>query len=188
MSAAQVKELRERTGAGIMDTKRALDEAGGDVDKAIEILRKQGLQVADKKSGRTAAEGLIYSYIHGNGRYGALVEINCETDFVARTEDFQQLARDVALHIVGAAPSPQYVSFDEVPADELEAGIKEYGDEKTFRESVVLLDQPFIKQPSMTIEEVVREVIGKVGENIVIRRFARFALGETVEEETGSDE
>lgn len=186
MSTAQVKELRDRTGAGIMDSKRALEEAGGDLEKASEILRKQGLAVADKKSGRTAAEGLIYSYIHGNGRYGALIEINCETDFVARTDDFQQLARDVALHVVGSATPPRYVTYDEIPADEREAGIKEFGDEKTFRESVVLMEQPFIKQPGVNVEQVVREVIGKVGENIVVRRFSRFALGETVAEETGT--
>lgn len=186
MSAAQVKELRDRTGAGIMDSKRALEEAGGDVEKARKILRKQGLAVADKKSGRTAAEGLVYSYIHGNGRYGALIEINCETDFVARTEDFQQLARDVALQVVGAATPPRYVTNDEVSAEDLEAGVKEFGDEKTFRENAVLMEQPFIKQPGVTVEQLVREVIGKVGENIVVRRFTRYALGETQTEETGA--
>lgn len=185
MSAALVKELRERTGSGIMDCRRALDEAGGDLEKAAELLRQKGLASADKKRGRTAAEGLIASYIHNNGRYGALVEINCETDFVARTDDFQQLVSDIALHIVGMRP--RYTSEDEISDDERQAGIKEFGDEKRFIEETVLLRQGFVKDPGTTVEEVVRDAIGKLGENIVIRRFARFELGETVEDDESGE-
>lgn len=182
MSAALVKELRERTGAGIMDCRVALDETGGDIEKAMELLRQKGLASADKKSGRTAAEGLVVSYIHNNGRFGALVEINCETDFVARTDDFQQLANDIALHIVGLRP--KYVQADDISDEEMAAGIKEFGDEKRFLDETVLMRQGFVRNPGVTVEEIIREAIGKLGENIVVRRFARFELGETVDTET----
>lgn len=170
-----------------MDCRRALEEAGGDLDKAAELLRQKGLASADKKRGRTAAEGLIGSYIHNNGRYGALVEINCETDFVARTDDFQQLVADIALHVVGMRP--RFVTEDEISEEEREAGVKEFGDEKRFLDETVLLRQGFVKDPGTPVEEVVRDAIGKLGENIVIRRFARFELGETIADgESGEDE
>lgn len=182
MSAALVKELRERTGAGIMDCRVALDESGGDIEKAMDFLRQKGLASADKKSGRTAAEGLIVSYIHNNGKFGALVEINCETDFVARTDDFQQVANDIALHIVGMRP--RFVREEDISESEMEAGKEEFGDEKRFLNETVLLRQGFVRDPGRPIEEVIREAIGKLGENIVVRRFARFELGETVDTET----
>lgn len=182
MSAALVKELRERTGAGIMDCRLALDETGGDIDKAMEVLREKGLASADKKTGRTAAEGLVVSYIHNNGKFGALVEINCETDFVARTDDFQQLANDIALHVVGLRP--RYVQDDDVSNEAMAAGKDEFGDEKRFLNEVVLMRQGFVRDPGRSVEEVIREAIGKLGENIVVRRFARFELGETVDTET----
>src|SRR5919106_961898 len=143
ISADAVKELRDRTGAGFMDCKRALEEAGGDIDKAVQLLREQGLASAEKKSGRRAAEGLIVSYIHGNNRFGSLVELNCETDFVARTESFQQLAQDIALHVVGLGP--RYVSDDDIPDDERAAGIEEYGSENAFLNATVLNRQPFVR-------------------------------------------
>lgn len=164
ISTAAVKELRELTGAGIMDCKRALIQAGGNKDKAIEILKEQGIARAEKKSERVASQGLVESYIHGGGRIGVLVEVNCETDFVARTEAFKDLVHDIAMQI--AAQNPKYISEDEVPeGEEIDA------------EQDILLKQPFIKNPSQNIGQLVTEAVAKIGENIKIRRFARFELG-----------
>ena len=174
ISAAQVKELRDLTGAGIMECKRALTETDGDLKKAEAIINQQGLAKADKKSGRSASEGVIEPYVHG-GRIGALVEINCETDFVARTDDFKSLAHDVAMQV--AAMSPRYVSEDEVSDADWGALEEEFGDRKAATGAVVLLEQPFIKDSKVKIGDLVRSSIGKLGENIVIRRFARFEVG-----------
>ena len=182
MSATQVRELRDRTGAGIMDCKRALDEAGGDLDKAVHLLREQGLASAERKSGRKAAEGLVVAYIHGNNRFGSLVELNCETDFVARTDDFTKLANDIALHIVGMAP--RYVSEDDISDEERAAGIEEFGSENAFLDATVVTRQAFVRDGSVTIGEMIREAIGRIGENIVLRRFVRFELGETASDDT----
>jgi elongation factor Ts len=175
ISANQVKELRQLTGAGIMDCKRALEETNGDVPRATAFLRQQGLATAEKKSGRTALQGVVEPYIHAGGRIGALVEVNCETDFVARTADFRELAHDLALHI--AASSPRVVSEEQLPVSELAAMEKEYGDRGKVLEAVCLLDQPFVKDPKRTVRDLVRDNIAKLGENIVVRRFARFELG-----------
>ncbi|MEK6606997.1 MAG: translation elongation factor Ts [Myxococcota bacterium] len=194
ISAATVKELRERTGAGMLDCKKALEECAGDTEKAIDYLRKKGLAAAAKKAGRTAKEGLVYSYIHMN-RVGVLIEVNCETDFVARTPDFQQVVKEIALQI--AATSPQVLARDDVPAAEVarerevrEAQAKASGKpdgvvakivegqlEKWFRE-ICLLEQPWIREDKKSIGDLLKETIAKVGENCVIRRFARFELGE----------
>lgn len=163
VSAQKVKELREQTGAGIMDCKRALEAAGGDTAKAAEILKKQGLARAAKKAERVAGQGVIDAYIHAGGRIGAMVEINCETDFVARTDDFRRLVHDIAMQV--AATSPKVVG------NEPDLDTSNLGEEE------ILLKQPFIKDPSTTIEELVKNSIARVGENIVIRRFARFELG-----------
>ena len=179
ISAAQVKELRDLTGAGIMECKRALTETGRAVRKAEAIIVQQGLAKADKKSGRSASEGVIEPYVHG-GRIGALVEINCETDFVARTEDFKTLAHDIAMQV--AAMAPRYVSEDEINDADWAKLEEEFSDRKAAVAAVVLLEQPFIKNPSTTVGELIKEQIGKLGENIVVRRFARFALGEEPEE------
>ncbi|NLC47400.1 MAG: translation elongation factor Ts [Firmicutes bacterium] len=193
-----VKELRERTGAGMMDCKKALTETGGDIEKAIEYLREKGLAAAAKKAGRIAAEGLVDSYIHPGGRVGVLVEVNCETDFVAKTEDFQNLVKDIAMQI--AAAKPEYVRREEIPADVLEkekaiyrAQALEEGKpekivdrivegrlEKYYKE-VCLLEQPFIKDPDKDVQTIVNEAIAKIGENISVRRFARFERGEGLE-------
>jgi elongation factor Ts len=165
ITAAAVKELREQTGAGIMDCKRALQETQGDLKKATEILRQQGLARAEKKSERVAVQGLVESYIHGGGRIGVLVEVNCETDFVARTEEFRTLVHDIAMQI--AAQNPRFVSEDEVPADAV------FED----NEQPVLLKQPFIKNPGLTIGQMITNAVAKIGENIKVRRFARFELG-----------
>lgn len=179
----KIKELRERTGAGIMDCKRALEESGGDLGRAEEILRKQGIASASKKANRTANQGLIIPYIHG-GRIGVLLELNCETDFVARTEDFQTLGRDIAQHIVGMAP--QYIRADEIPADirERERRIHDGSDEEVDRK-LVLLAQPYVRDPKTTIGEMIHQAIGKLGENIVVRRFTRYELGEAVAADQG---
>jgi elongation factor Ts len=182
VSTALVKELRERTGAGVMDCKRALEEAGGSIDRAIELLRQQGLSKAEKKAGREARQGLVESYVH-QGRIGVLVELNCETDFVARTDDFKALARELALQVAGT--SPQFVSVDEISDAERQVGLKDHGSEKAFIEATVLLAQPALRQPSRTVEELVRDAIAKIGENIVVRRFVRFELGETGSNNTG---
>ncbi|ADQ06660.1 translation elongation factor Ts [Caldicellulosiruptor kronotskyensis 2002] len=198
ITAEMVKELREKTGAGMMDCKKALEDAGGDMDKAIELLRERGLAKAAKKASRVAAEGIVESYIHGNGRIGVLVEINCETDFVARNEEFRQFAKDIAMQI--AAANPKYVSREEVPLDVIEkekAILRQQalnegkpenvvdriveGRLEKFFEEVCLLEQPWIKNPDMKIKDLLTEKIAKIGENIVIRRFARFERGEGIE-------
>jgi elongation factor Ts len=175
ITTAMIKELRERTGAGIMDAKRALEEAGGDMERAAEILRQQGLARAARIAGRATGQGLVHAYIHGGGRIGALIEVNCETDFVARTDIFKQLVHDLAMQV--AATAPRYVSVEDIPPDVLEEGIQEAGSRDKFLQQVVLLAQPFIKDPSKTVEEVIQEAIARLGENIRVRRFARFELG-----------
>ncbi len=164
VSPAAVKELRELTGAGMLDCKSALEEAGGDFDKAKDILRKKGIAMAAKKAERATAEGLVQTYLHHDGRLGALVEINCETDFVARTEDFSKLAQDVALQV--AATNPTYVASEDIPKGT-------DGDAK----QLCLLLQPFVRDESMTVVDMVKETVRKTGENIRIRRFSRFELG-----------
>ena len=165
LSVATIKELRERTGAGIMDCKRALEETSGDMDKAEELLTRQGIASAVKKATRSTEEGIVESYIHSGGRIGVLIEVNCETDFVARTDDFKELAHDIAMQV--AAMSPSYVSSDDVPD----------GEDADSAETV-LMCQPFIKDPSKSVQDLVNEGIGKLGENIRVRRFTRFSLGE----------
>jgi len=201
ISAKLVKELRDVTGAGMMDCKKALSETNGDKDKAVEWLRQKGIASAEKKSGRTAAEGAIGSYIHTGARVGVLVEVNCETDFVARGEIFQELIRNVAMQIA-ACPSVDYVKVDDIPSEVAErekqiemgrddlAGKKEEMKEKIVAgrigkrlKEMALLDQPYIKDSAMTVEEMVKQVAGKVGENIQVRRFVRFTLGEGIEVE-----
>jgi elongation factor Ts len=198
VTAQLVKELRERTGAGMMDCKKALTETDGDLEKAIELLREKGLAAAAKKAGRIAAEGLVESYIHPGGRVGVLVEVNCETDFVAKTDDFQTLVRDIAMQI--AAARPEYVRREEVPAEILEKEkeiykvqaleegkpekivhkIVEGRVEKYFKEAC-LLEQPFIKDPDKTVQTLINEAIARIGENISVRRFVRFERGEGLE-------
>ncbi|HCF61310.1 MAG TPA: translation elongation factor Ts [Myxococcales bacterium] len=198
VTADKVKELREKTGAGMMDCKKALVDNEGDIAKSIEWLRQKGLAKAATKAGRAAAEGAVGSYIHMGGKIGVLVEVNCETDFVARTEDFQQVVKDVAMQI--AALSPKYVRREEVPAEEVEkekeiyrAQLKESGKpekawdkivegklDKFFSE-VCLLEQPFAKDQNKTVKQMIDEAIAKTGENIQVRRFARFQLGEGLE-------
>ncbi|OGN87433.1 MAG: translation elongation factor Ts [Chloroflexi bacterium GWC2_73_18] len=194
ISAATVKELRERTGAGFMDCKRALEESDGDLEKAAAVLRERGLAAAARKSGREAREGLITSYIHPGGRLGALVEVNCETDFVARNEEFQRLSRDLAMQVAGLAP--QYVSVASIPAEITAARRAEFlADEAVARKpehvreqivagqlakwhrQVVLVEQPF-RDTEMTVRELINERIALLGENVVVRRFVRYALGE----------
>lgn len=172
----QVRALRDATGAGIMDSKRALEESDGNIEKAKEILRQQGLARAGKKSDRSALQGLVEPYIHGGGRIGALVEINCETDFVARTPDFQSLAHDVAMQV--AAIPPRYISVDDVPEADIPALEKEFGSKEEAFKQVVLLEQAFIKDAKKTIADLIKEGISKLGENIVVSRFSRFELGE----------
>jgi elongation factor Ts len=166
VSVEIIRALRERTSAGVMDCKRALQEANGDLDKAEQILTKKGIASAARKASRATEEGLIESYIHSGGRIGVLVEINCETDFVARTEDFKGLAHDVAMQI--AAMAPLYVDAEDIPEGENGAGNQE----------AILMQQPFIKDPTRTIRDLVNETIGRLGENIRVRRFSRFSLGE----------
>jgi elongation factor Ts len=175
VTANQVKELREKSGAGIMECKRALEQVEGDIAKAIDLLKQQGLAKADKKTGRAASQGLIEPYIHGAGRIGAIVEVNCETDFVARTPEFRDLAHNLAMQV--AATSPSYVSIGHVPAGAWADLETEHGDREKAAAAVVLLEQPFIKDPKLTIRDLIRERIGKLGENIVVRRFARFEVG-----------
>lgn len=185
ITASQVKELRDMTGAGIMESKRALEETGGNIEKAVNLLKQQGLAKADKKSGRSALEGVIEPYIHGAGRIGAMVEVNCETDFVARTDDFKNLAHDLAMQV--AATSPLYVSADDVPEEAFKALEEEYGSREKALEAVTLLDQPFIKDAKVTIRDLIREHIGKLGENIQVRRFARFEVGADQPEDSTSE-
>lgn len=167
MSLNAIKELRELTNCGIIDCKKALEQAGGDLSKAKDILREKGLQMALKKASRAANEGRIEAYIHNGSRIGVLVEVNCETDFVARNDAFIQFAKDLAMHI--AAMAPQYVKKADVPADVL-AGIDP--------EAVCLLEQPFVKDASRSIQDLLNELVAKTGENIVIGRFARYKIGE----------
>ena len=198
ITAALVKELRERTGAGMMDCKKALSATDGDLEKAIDFLREKGLAAAAKKAGRVAAEGLVEAYIHGGGRIGVLVEVNCETDFVAKTDAFKELVKDIAMHI--AATNPSYLKREEVPTAELEheqavlaeqarnEGKPEKIIEKMvagrivkYYKEVCLMEQPFVKDPDKTISDLITESIAKIGENISIRRFTRYQLGEGIE-------
>jgi elongation factor Ts len=185
MSTSLVKELREKTGAGIMECKRALDESGGNIDKAVEILREQGVAKAGKKAGREARQGLVATYIHAGGRIGGMVEVNCETDFVARTDDFKTLARDLAMQVV--AMNPRYVSEAEISSDERAAGVAMHGSEKSFLENEVLLSQTFIKDSRRTMHELVQDAVAKMGENIVVRRAVRFEVGETSGEDAANE-
>ena len=201
ITAEMVKELRERTGAGMMDCKKALNECNGNMDKAIDFLREKGLAAAAKKAGRVAAEGIVESYIHGGGRIGVLLELNCETDFVAKTEGFKSLAKDIAMQI--AAANPAYVSRSEVPASIIEherdilrvqalnegkpAHIVEKmidGRVEKYYKEVCLLEQPFIKDPDKTVTQLITESISKIGENIAVRRFTRYQLGEGIEKKS----
>ena len=198
-TAAQVKELRDKTGAGMMDCKAALDEANGDLEKAVELLRKKGLAQAAKRAGRIAKDGIIGHYIHMGGKVAVLVEVNCETDFVARTDDFQKLAKELAMHI--AAASPAYVKRDDVPANILDKEKEIYraqfagqnkpahviekiveGKLDSFYSQVCLLDQPSVRDPNVTIKQMVAATTAKTGENVTITRFVRFKLGETASE------
>ncbi len=199
--AALVKELREKTGAGMMDCKRALADAGGDFERAVVLLREKGLAAAAKKAGRIAAEGVVDSYIHLGGRIGVLVEVNCETDFVARTDDFREFVRDVAMQI--AAANPRYLSREDVPPDVIEKEkeilknqalnegkparviekIVEGRVEKFYKENC-LLEQAYIRDPDLTITDLLKEKIAKIGENISIRRYVRFEMGEGLEKKS----
>jgi elongation factor Ts len=198
VTAQMVKELRERTGAPMMDCKTALTETQGDMEKAVDFLRKKGLAAAAKKAGRIAAEGAVGSYIHGGGKLGVLVEVNCETDFVARTDGFQELVRDIAMHI--AAAEPRFVRREEVTEDVLAREREIFRDqalasgkpanvvekivtgkmEKYYAE-YVLLEQPFVKDSDKTVGQLITEKVAKIGENIQVRRFVRFKLGEGIE-------
>ncbi|MGL5032738.1 MAG: translation elongation factor Ts [Microcystaceae cyanobacterium] len=202
ISAKQVKELRDKTGAGMMDCKKALGENNGDIEKSIEWLRQKGISSAEKKSGRTAAEGLVHSYIHFGGRIGVLVEVNCETDFVARGDRFKELVNDVAMQIA-ACPNVAYVKVEDIPPaivakeKEIESGRDDLGNKPdNIKEKIIqgriekrlnelsLVEQPFIKDQNITITELVKKAIAELGENIQIRRFIRFNLGEGIEKET----
>ena len=199
ITTEMIKELREATGAGILDCRKALVNADGDFEKAVDFLREKGVATAAKRSDRTASQGVIELYSHGDGRVGVMVEINCETDFVARSEDFRKLAHEIALQIAAAAP--HYIKEDEIPAEVLEheaeiarARAKEEGKPEAvmdkivagrlekFKDEVVLLRQAYIRDEELTTEKLVLETIGKTGENIVVRRFQRWELGESVAE------
>jgi len=201
ITAQMVKELRERTGAGMMDCKNALAETKGELEAAVDALRKRGLAAAAKKAGRVTAEGAVGSYIHAGGKIGVLVEVNCETDFVARTDDFQALVRDIAMQI--AAADPRFVRREEVTSDALEreraifreqalaSGKPEKvveriveGKMEKYYSEFVLLEQPFVKDPDKTVGQLIAEKVGKIGENIQVRRFARYKLGEGIEKRT----
>jgi elongation factor Ts len=169
----QVKELRERTGAGILDCKKVLEQANGDVNAALKLLRDRGLEVAKKKEARPTGEGRIETYVHPGNRVVAVVELNCETDFVGRNDAFVQLAKDIAMQI--AALNPQYLRKEDVPAEALQGA--EVTTPEKYYEEVVLLEQPFVKQPSVTIGQKIQDTIAKTGENIVVRRFARWEVG-----------
>ncbi|MEB3277259.1 MAG: translation elongation factor Ts [Cyanobacteriota bacterium] len=201
ISAKLVKDLRDKTGAGMMDCKKALAESNGDTEKAIEWLRQKGIASAEKKAGRTAAEGAVGSYIHTGARVGVLVELNCETDFVARGEQFQELLRNVAMQIA-ACPNVEYVTVDQIPAEvadkekAIEMGRDDLaGKPAAMKEKIVegrigkrlkelaLLEQPFIRDSSITVADMVKQVAGKLGENIQVRRFTRYTLGEGIEVE-----
>jgi elongation factor Ts len=171
ITAQMVKELRERTGAGIKECRDILEQTGGNINDAIEKLREKGMKVSDKVQGRETSEGRIEIYMHPGNRMAALVEVCCETDFVARTEDFITLSKEIALHI--AAVNPRYITVEEVPADSIPAGMKP----EKYYEEVVLLKQPFVKDPSQTIEDRIKSAVAKLRENVVIRRFVRFEIG-----------
>ncbi|MHB1361913.1 MAG: translation elongation factor Ts [Thermoleophilia bacterium] len=194
VSAKEVKELREQTGAGMMDCKKALSECSGNFDEAVKLLRTKGLADVAKRSGRTANEGLVDSYIHAGGKIGVLVEVNSETDFVARNDDFKAFVHDIAMHIAAAAPL--YISREDVPPVVVDAELAIYKDQaratgkpdnilekiatgklNKFFEQVCLLEQPFVKDDQLTVEQLLGAIVGKIGENIVIKRFARFELG-----------
>ncbi len=195
ISALTVKELREKTGAGIMDCKNALKEANGDMEKAVEILRKKGIAKAEKKASREVKDGLVHAYIHPGGKLGVLVEVNCETDFVAKTEDFQQFVHNLSMHI--AASNPMAIDRDTMPQDVVDREIRIYRDqakesgkpdsiaekiatgklEKFYSENV-LLEQPYIRDPDITVKDYLTNVVAKIGENIHIRRYVRYHIGE----------
>jgi elongation factor Ts len=198
ITAGMVKELRERTGAGMMECKQALADTGGDAEQAVDLLRKKGLAKAAKKSGRETTEGAVGAYIHAGGKIGVLVEVACETDFVAKTDEFQDFVRDLAMHVAGSSPVPLYVSRDDVPADAVAkereiftAQAAESGKPANVIDKIVdgrvnkylsevsLLEQPFVKDPDLTVGEVLTRQIAKLGENMEVRRFVRFQLGET---------
>ena len=200
MSLVLVKELREKTGAGLLDCQKALGEAGGDLEKAVRLLRERGLAKAAKRATRAATEGTVGAYIHPGGKIGVLIEVNCETDFVAKTPEFQQLVKDLGMQVAAAAP--RWVRREEVPAEELDAERAIYrkqaeqsgkpakviekiveGQLERFYKDTCLLDQPFIKQSDRAVGEVVQEAAGRFGENVTVSRFARFQLGETVAKE-----
>ncbi len=195
VTSQQVQELRRKTGAGVMDCKRALEESQGDLEKAALLLRKQGMARADARLSRPTTEGVVASYIHAGGKIGVLVELNCETDFVARTQEFQTLARNIAMHI--AAEQPQYVRREDIPAEVIEREKEVYrelairegrpervldqivqGRLKRFYSEACLLDQPYIRDDQMTIADLVKEAIARLGENIVVRRFIRYQVGQ----------
>jgi elongation factor Ts len=195
VSAGLVRDLRDRTGAGMMDCKRALSEVQGDLEKAIVYLREKGLAAAAKRAGRAAADGTVDAYIHAGGKIGVLIEVNCETDFVARTDDFRTLVRELAMQV--AAANPRYVRREDVPAEVLEQERSIYaaqaansgkpaavidkmvnGKVEKFFSEVCLLEQPFIKDPDKPVSQLVADAVAKMGENIIVRRFARFQLGE----------
>ena len=195
-NASAVKELREISGAGMMDCKRALDEAGNNIKKAMEVLRKSGVAKAQKKAGRSASDGMVLQYIHPGSKLGVLIEVNCETDFVAKTEDFQNMVKDIAMHI--AASGPIAVNKEDVPTDVLETEKEIYAEQARksgkpeniidkmiegrifkFYQENVLMEQSFVKDPNLTISDVLTEMVAKLGENIIIARFVRFQLGET---------
>ncbi|MCI0527679.1 MAG: translation elongation factor Ts [Nitrospira sp.] len=197
IDASQVKELRERTGAGIMECKQALAQTQGDLEKAIDFLRQKGLSKAAKKADRVTPEGLISAYIHSGGKIGVLVEVNCETDFVARNPEFQELVKDLALQIAGAHPPPQFIQREDIPPAVLEKEMGIFyaqakglgkpdkvvdqivqGKLEKFFEEVCLLEQPFIKDPGIKVRDLLTQKIAKIGENIRIRRFTRYRLGE----------
>jgi elongation factor Ts len=201
ITAKLVKELREKTNAGMMDCKKALVENDGDINKATEWLRQKGITSAEKKAGRVAAEGIVESYIHTGGRIGVLVEVNCETDFVARREDFQALAKNIAMQIA-ACPNVEYIKIADIPEDivakekEIEMGRDDLGNKPAnIKEKIVegriqkrlgemcLLSQPYIREQGITVEELITQQISKIGENIQVRRFNRFVLGEGIEKE-----
>ncbi len=197
VDAALVKQLRERTGAGMMDCKQALAQHGGDLDKAAEWLRERGAAVAAKKAGRSASEGLIGSYVHAGGKIGVLVEVNCETDFVARNPEFQALVKDLAMHVAGTPITPHYVTRKEIPESVLADARARFTEEARqsgkpdkviaqivqgrldkFSAEISLLDQPFIKDPALTIDALVTGKVAKIGERISVRRFVRYRLGD----------
>jgi len=198
ITADQVKQLRDKTGAGMMECKSALTEAGGDQEKAVDLLRKKGLASAAKRAGRATSNGVVGSYIHMGGKVGVLVEVNCETDFVARTEDFQTLVKEIALHI--AAADPRYARREDVPADVLEKEKEIYraqfadsgkpapvvekivdGKLGSYYSQVVLVDQPYVRDPSVTVSQLIAQAAAKTGENVAVSRFARFKVGEQAE-------